>query len=217
MEWRRTFEYSASIEDVWRAFWETDEPTVWNNPIKGDAYISQGAVQSEVNEFEPGRMVRWTETEGDDVIEMTVSLEESETGTRLTITRSGFGSGDEWTSTHSARLLGWEQALHDLGVFLESGLTMGRIHEWRSAFGVELFETAAGLRAGNVRPGAYAEEAGMQPGDLVIRIGGVPVFTRSDQWLLQRLYRPGDEVEIEYIRDGAILRGRGAMSPLSMW
>ncbi len=119
MEWQRTFEYAAPVDEVWQAFYETDEPQVWNNPIKGDAYLARGSVEVEISELEPGRLVRWSETEGDDRIEMTVSLEAIETGTRLTLTRSGFGSGDAWVDLATARLLGWEDALHDLGVFLE--------------------------------------------------------------------------------------------------
>jgi uncharacterized protein YndB with AHSA1/START domain len=217
MEWVRTFEYTAPIDEVWRAFYETDEPQVWNNPIKGDAYISAGATEVEVTEVEPGHAVRWSESEGDDRIEMTVTLEAIEGSTRLTITRSGFGSGDAWTDKHSARLLGWDDALHDLGVFLESGLVMRRIHEWKSAFAVSLIEVPGGLRAGATLEGGFAAQAGLRPGDLVIRIAGVPVFRRSDQWFVQRMYRPGDIVSIDYVRDGEELSGEAPMSPLTMW
>ncbi len=217
MEWTKTFEFAAPIEEVWRAFYETDEPQVWNNPIKGDAYISAGATQVQINELEPGHGIRWSETEGDDRIEMSVSLEATETGTRLTITRSGFGSGDDWIDQHTARLQGWEDALHDLGVYLESGLTLRRIHEWKSSFAATLTEVTGGLRARSVASEGFAHDAGLRPGDLVIRLAGVPVFRRSDQWLIQRMYQPGETVTVDYIRDGEERHGEGAMSPLSMW
>ena len=108
-------------------------------------------------------------------------------------------------------------ALHDLGVYLESGLMLRRIHEWKSAFAVALYETTGGLRAGAVLDGGFADEAGIEPGDLVIRIAGAPVFRRSDQWLIQRLFNPGDVVEIEYVRGGAVLSGRAPLSPRTMW
>lgn len=217
MEWQRTFEFTAPIDKVWEAFYETDEPQVWNNAIKGDAYVAGGAVQVEVVELEPPRLVRFTESEGDDRIEMVVSLEAIESGTRLTVTRSGFGSGDDWIDKNTARLLGWENALHDLGLFLESGLALGRIHEWKSAFAVTLTEVPGGLRARSVLAGGFGDQAGVQPGDLVIRIAGVPVFDRSDQWFVQRMFDPGDEVSIEYVRGGELLSGRAPMSPPSMW
>ena len=217
MEWQKTFEFSASLADVWEAYWETDEPQVWNNPIKGDAYISNGVVQSEIVELEPEQVIRWAEAEGHERIEMSLTFESTENGTKLTLTRSGFGSGDDWTGLSEARLLGWEEAFHDLAVYLESGIALSRIHDWKSAFAVTLYPVTGGLRAGPVRAGGFAQEAGIQPGDLVVRVAGVPVFRRSDQWLLQRMFAPGDEVEVEFVRGGEVLTGRGAMSPLSMW
>ena len=217
MEWTRTFEFAAPIDEVWQAFYETDESQVWNNPIKGDAYISSGTTSVQISELEPGRGVRWTETEGDDRVEMSVSLEASETGTRLTITRAGFGSGDDWVDKQSARLQGWDDALHDLGVYLESGLVLRRIHEWKSSFAATLTEVTGGLRARSVGTEGFAHDAGLQAGDLVIRLAGVPVFRRSDQWFVQRMCRPGDVVTVDYVREGVELHGEAAMSPLSMW
>jgi hypothetical protein len=172
MEWQCTFEFAAPIDEAWHAFYETDEPQVRNNQIKRDAYISAGATQVEISEVEAGRSVRWSETEDNDRIEMAVTLEAIEDGTWLTVTRSGFGSGGAWMDTHSARLLGWKDALHDLGVFLESGLMMRRIHEWKSAFVVSLTEVPGGLRAGATLAGGFAAQAGLRSGDLVIRIAG---------------------------------------------
>lgn len=184
MEWQRTFEFSAPIDAVWDAFYNTDEPQVWNNAIKGDAYISGGATEVQVTELAPGHGVRWTETEGEDRIHMSVTLEAVEDGTRLTITRAGFGSGDDWIDQNTARLQGWDDAIHDLGVYLESGLAMRRIHEWKSSFAATLTEVTGGLRARRVSDEGFAHDAGLKPGDLVIRIAGVPVFRRSDQWFV---------------------------------
>ena len=217
MEWQKTFEYSAPVPEVWEAFWNTEEAQVWNNPIKGDAYISAGAIEVDVTELEPGRLVRWTETQGSDRIDMSLTLEASAGGTKLTLTRSGFGSGDDWIASNTGKLQGWDDALHDLGVFLDSGLAMRRIHEWKSAFAVTLYETPGGLRAGTVAEGGFGAEAGIRPGDLVVRMAGAPVFRRSDQWLIQRMFKPGDELEVEYVRNGELLTGRGKMSPRSMW
>jgi hypothetical protein len=217
MEWQKTFEFSAPVPEVWEAFWETDEAQVWNNPIKGDAYISAGAIEVNVTDLRPGEAVQWTETQGEERVEMSLTLEAIGGGTRLTLTRSGFGSGDDWIAGNTAKLQGWEDALHDLGLYLESGLALQRIHEWKCAFAVALYEAPGGLRAGSVLDGGFAEEAGIEPGDLVIRIAGAPVFRRSDQWLIQRLFNPGDVVEIEYVRNGEVLNGRGALSPRSMW
>jgi hypothetical protein len=31
------------------------------------------------------------------------------------------------------------------------------------------------------------------------------------------MFKPGDELEVEYVRNGELLTGRGKMSPRSMW
>lgn len=217
MQWEHTFEYAVTPDTLWKAFYETDEPTVWNNPIKGDAYLAAGQIEIEIGELDPGRHIAWSERRGEQLVQMSVTFTETETGCRLTVTRSGFGDGEEWVSGQAGIVLGWEQALHDLGVYIESGIVMQRLHDWRSAFGMTLLEVPGGFRVAAVRPNAYGAQAGLEAGDLVVRIAGVPVFTRSDEWLLQRMFAPGDEVDIEYVRGGEVLAGRAPMSPLSEW
>lgn len=216
MEWQIELEFAHPVDEVWKAFYDTAEPQVWNNPLRGDAYAN-GLIDIEVVDLEPPRLVRFTETQGDDRIEMVITLDELDSGTRLTAVRSGVGGGADWVDTNTARLLGWQDALHDLGVYLESGLTLGRIHEWKSAFAATLTEVPGGLLARAVAADGFAAQAGLQAGDLVIRMAGVPVFRRSDQWLIQRMFAPGDDVSIDYIRDREVLSGHAPMSPLSMW
>jgi S1-C subfamily serine protease len=47
-----------------------------------------------------------------------------------------------------------------------------------------------------------AGQAGLLPGDVIIRIGDKPIIDQTDLILAVRLYRVGDEVEFEAIRDG---------------
>jgi hypothetical protein len=217
MEWQIAFEFSYPLAEVWAAFYDTEEPQVWNNPLKGDAYIAQGLIDIEIVDFEPPTLVRFTEAEGDDQITMVVAIEETETGIRPTVTRSGFGSGDDWVDMNTVRLQGWQDALHDLGVYLESGVVLRRIHEWKGAFAATLTEVPGGLLARSVAEDGFAAQAGMQAGDLVTRMAGVAVFRRSDQWISQRMFKPGDDVSIDHIRDGEVLSGHAPMSPLQMW
>jgi uncharacterized protein YndB with AHSA1/START domain len=217
MEWERTFEYAVPPADLWQAFYEIEEETVWNNPIKGDAYLAAGQVEVEIDEMDPESRIAWSERRDGQLVQMSVTFTETDTGTRLTLTRSGFGEGEEWASGQAGVVLGWEQALHDLGVYIESGIVMRRLHDWRSAFGMTLLEVPGGFRVGSMRANAFGSQAGLEPGDLVVRIAGVPVYTRSDEWLLQRMLNPGDEVDIEYVREGEVLNGRAPMSPLSEW
>ncbi len=46
-----------------------------------------------------------------------------------------------------------------------------------------------------------AGQAGLQPGDIIIRIGNKPISNQTDLILAVRLYRVGDEVEFEALRN----------------
>ncbi|MBW3535518.1 MAG: trypsin-like peptidase domain-containing protein [Gemmatimonadetes bacterium] len=60
----------------------------------------------------------------------------------------------------------------------------------------------AGILVQGVEPGGPAEEAGLEPGDVIVAVDGVQVATAGD--LQQRIAqsRPGAEVDITYYRDG---------------
>ena len=60
-----------------------------------------------------------------------------------------------------------------------------------------------GVRLGGVRPGSPADRAGLQAGDVIVRFAGVTVRTLDDLVFALRSRRPGDAVEVSYVRDGA--------------
>jgi S1-C subfamily serine protease len=47
-----------------------------------------------------------------------------------------------------------------------------------------------------------AAQAGLQPGDIIVSIGGKPISDQTDLILAVRLYRVGDDVEFGVLRDG---------------
>ena len=60
--------------------------------------------------------------------------------------------------------------------------------------------SGAGLRT--VEPGSAADEAGLEPGDVVTRIDGEPVSGFQSLVATIRGYRPGDTVTLTVVRDG---------------
>jgi hypothetical protein len=59
-----------------------------------------------------------------------------------------------------------------------------------------------GVRLGGVRPGSPADRAGLQAGDVIVRFAGVTIRTLDDLVFALRGQRPGDAIEVTYIRDG---------------
>ena len=119
MKWERTFEFSAPVAKVWQAF--TDRECQWRVFDAEDAYRSGGAITIDVTEQTTNQSMSWTETGGEDRWEMAVTFSETQSGTSVTIVRSGFGDGDEWLAAGVGRLLGWEHALADIEVFFRTG------------------------------------------------------------------------------------------------
>jgi S1-C subfamily serine protease len=60
----------------------------------------------------------------------------------------------------------------------------------------------AGALVEEVTPGTGADEAGLQPGDLVVSIDGVPVQSGGDLAAQIQTHQPGDSVDLEVVRDG---------------
>jgi S1-C subfamily serine protease len=64
----------------------------------------------------------------------------------------------------------------------------------------------------SVFPGGFAEEAGLEPGDILVELGGAQVYQHSDVWLVTRLHDAGDEIEVAYVRSGELRRACGHLS-----
>lgn len=59
-----------------------------------------------------------------------------------------------------------------------------------------------GVRITGVRPGSPAARAGLAAGDVIVRFAGVTVRTLDDLTFALRSRRPGDRVEVVFVRDG---------------
>jgi Peptidase family M28/PDZ domain len=59
-----------------------------------------------------------------------------------------------------------------------------------------------GVRLGTVVPDSAAARAGMREGDIIVRLGEVPVRSFEELRAALRVRRPGDPVQVVYLRDG---------------
>jgi hypothetical protein len=65
-----------------------------------------------------------------------------------------------------------------------------------------------GVLLTGVRPGSPAEGAGIQGGDVLVRVGAMRIHDLQDLAYALRAHRPGDEVEVEWTRDGKALHAK---------
>jgi aminopeptidase YwaD len=71
-------------------------------------------------------------------------------------------------------------------------------------FGIspDLRSPSDGLRLGEIVPGTAAARAGLRDGDVLVRFGDVPMESFEDLQKVLRTKRPGDTVDVVYLRDG---------------
>ena len=211
MRWERTFEFSAPVERAWEGYFEMEgtdgAPSVGATATLTDAARSRIAV-TEVVEHE--RFV-YEQTTQHERITVTVVFESTDTGSRIVITHAGFGDTDDYDVLHESRELGYAESMQDLAVYLETGVAIRRHLRERSATGVVFKMTTSGLVVRRVGPDSAGEDAGLRPGDLLLSVNGAAIYERSEMWLLARLLDAGSDVEFVFVRDGAVLSGRGRM------
>ncbi|MFQ5802572.1 MAG: M28 family peptidase [Candidatus Methylomirabilales bacterium] len=64
------------------------------------------------------------------------------------------------------------------------------------------FAEETGVLLTGVRPGSPAEKAGLQEGDLIVKMAGVRIKNLHDLVYVLRSKRAGDKVEVVFVRDG---------------
>jgi uncharacterized protein YndB with AHSA1/START domain len=219
----RTFSVSAPLERVWEAMTDPEELNLWYLPFRvaedGSTHTEILGVDraSEVVEFEPKRMLRMrTEYAGDEqwpvlppsTRAMTVVLEATDTGTRVRITHSGFGEGAEWDQVLGATARGVEETIADLVLYLQTGVGVRRHPAMGdTVHGIGAREVAAGLEVSSVRPMSFAAELGLEPGDLLVELGGAGVFGFRELFFFTREHAPGERIDAAWVRDGHLKRG----------
>ncbi len=217
----KTLVVAVPVARAWRAFADSRERSQWEavefeiDPRPGGRVrwtLPGMECRGRVVEVEPERLLRHTEGSGPHAeTEVAVRFEPVGARTRISVTHSGFGEGDDAAFAVESVSLGWTQALADLVVYLERGVPAGRFVRRMLHAGLQVTESTAGLEVRAIEPGGFAERAGLQPGDLLLALGGVPIYTRPELWVVLRGHAPGDKLTAEYARDGDRLSGAAAL------
>lgn len=138
--------------------------------------------------------------------EIAITLESTDSGTRVTVVQSGFGAAFE--PMLNLLTLGWNQIVADLIVFCGRGVIAGR-HElpWRD-LGFQVRPVAGGVEVtGEVAAGSFGEQLSLREGDLVLALSDSPVIDLQDFTAIARALPPGTKVEATWLRDRERMTG----------
>jgi uncharacterized protein YndB with AHSA1/START domain len=218
----KTFELRVSPARAWELFADSHERSQWEaleyeiEPTPGgQVRWSLPGIETtgRVEEAVPEKLLRHVESSGPHSgCEITVTFEATDEGTRISITHAGFGSAQGWDEWLDGTSLGWEQAIADLFLYVETGVPARRFATRMHPPGMTMTERRAGLEVRTVAPGQLADQAGLRPGDLILRVGGTPVFTIRELWVLMREHAAGDALTVDYVRDRERRHGAGVLS-----
>ena len=141
--------------------------------------------------------------------EIVITMEDAETGTRITFVQYGFGP--EFETRRPWLEAGWWAIRADLFVYFQRGVAGGRhLRPW-SSIGCSVEETPGGLTVADVQPGGFADQAGVRSGDLILTVAGSPVLTVRDLAVLVRSLRTGTKEKLRFVRDRKVLSGTGTL------
>ncbi len=223
----QTFVVAVPVARAWRAFTDGAERSQWEAPEYEIDPTPGGklrwtippwpTVRGEVVEVEPERRLVTTEGEGvlDGTTRITVTFESVDTGTRITVVQAGFGTGAAWQDQLEGHRHGWARAIRDLILYLETGVSCRRFFTmWQSDLGLTAAERPAGVEVTGVAPGGWADEAGVEVGDIVLFVDGEPIYERTDLWPFQTGRRPGERLGVDVARAGQRVPGVGVLRPI---
>lgn len=220
----KTFVVAVPVERAWKAMTDPEELNKWYFPFKvGEDGTTQTEIlgekrTSEVVDFEPGRMFHTRTTltgrEGFGVLpgtrEMTVVFEAIESGTRITITNSGFGESEDLSGV----MRGLAETIADLILYLETTVAFPRHHhEVKSWIGFAGREVPAGLEVMSVQSGTFAGRLGLRRGDLLVELCGASVFSFAEVQFFTKEHTPGEQAAAAWVRGGQLMRGLAELGP----
>ncbi len=220
----RTFVVAVPVERAWKAMTHPKELNKWYFPSQQGEDGSMATEilgetrTSEVVEYETGRMFRTrtvlTGREGWGIApgarEMTVVFEATESGTRISITHSGFGDDEDLTAVSR----GVDETIADLILYLEGGVAFPRHHHGeRSWIGFSGREVRAGLEVVSVQPDTFAGRLGLRKGDLLVELGGASVFSLAEVQFFTKEHGSGERAEAAWVRSGRLMRASAALGP----
>ncbi len=151
-----------------------------------------------------------------------VALRPDGEGTVVALAHKGLGTGKKWAEAAAAISRGWETGLENLRSVLETGhdlrftrrpmvgiLPDALTPETAARLGVP---TDKGILLGGVVEGMGAQAAGLQQGDVIVRIGEDKTRDWAGLQTALNRHQAGDEVEVTYYRGAEKAKAKMTLS-----
>jgi hypothetical protein len=203
----QSFLMPAPIDATWRAYTNPEQRKVWwglaSDPLADALEVRPPKFIRSVIDHPglPGK------------IENSFTFQRVDGGTQVIVGRSGFGDGPVWENALQTSGHGITEMMGDLALFLRTGVGYPRHTVFRC---YDLLkgtrEVPGGVEVFEVQSGTLASEIGLQPGDTVVGLGGAGIFSLREVQFVSRAYKPGDVVEVVWVRDGRLLTAKGQMT-----
>ena len=190
------FLIKASRAEVWEALERTEDGTpLWLTAFPN---MSDGPVAEVIERDAPHRVLARKIAEPCRDTEISVVVEDADNGARVRVVQSGFPAFVQ--QALESFTYGGNQIVADLALYLERGVVLCR-HALPWAFpGITTREVASGLEITGVMPGSYGERLGIEPDDLLLTLGGAPVFDHAGLQSLMRVFPAGSPLGAEWVR-----------------
>lgn len=220
--YQRVLNLPVPIARAWSLFVDPFETSAWLLPFEAqsDGYsetviAGQPTVSLKVEKLDAQRLLR-TRMSGGNIpgsTVMTAAFEQVDGGSRVTLTHKGFGDALQWEVFGTSFSRGWDEAISDLLVYVRTGVKLARhIDDRRASIAAWPLHKEWGIELADVFPGGFADQAGMQKGDILLKLDRAAVYDVADIWTFTRARPAGDEVEATYIRGRDMKKGTGRLS-----
>ncbi len=222
--WRyeRTLNFPISIARAWALFTDPKETSAWLLPFvekdsgKSETTIDgQPPVSLEVLTAERQRKLHTVMKGGNipDSTEMIATFGEENGRSRVNVVHFGFGDAERWQIFGTSFSRGWDEAIADLILYVRTGINLPRhIDDRRASIAAWPCRREWGIEITDVFAGGFSDQAGMRPGDILVKLGRAGIYDVADIWTFARARAAGDEVEATYMRGKTLLTGKGRLS-----
>lgn len=135
-----------------------------------------------------------------------ITFEHHGTGSSIRVVQSGFDEAFV-KMAGPAFWLHSEHLVADLHVFFKTGVVARRAWLPWAPLGVRVDPKPYGLLVASVGSDAWAERVGLSRGDVLLTVGGAPIYDVGELGVLERIARQGEELSATWTHDGERIEG----------